>query len=71
MPRFSSRRPDDHHHSLGEKSDGLKTRFAVVLACVLHCKVNPAKTMAASVKSNPRALSAAWRFVGSKVISTI
>lgn len=36
MPRLVTRRPHLHHHSSGEKSDGLKTLLAVVAAQVFQ-----------------------------------
>jgi len=36
MPCFVSRRPNNHHHSIGKKSDGLETRLSMVPACVLY-----------------------------------
>ena len=36
MTGFVSRRPNNHHHSIGKKSDGLETRLSIVPACVLY-----------------------------------
>ena len=36
MPRFISRSPDDHHHSLAKESDSLEAKLAIVSAPVLH-----------------------------------
>ena len=36
MPRFVSRRPNHHHHSISKKSDGLIARLAILPPRVLH-----------------------------------
>src|ERR1700704_6029996 len=36
MPGIIARRPNNHHHSVGKKSDGLETRLAIIPACVLY-----------------------------------
>ena len=36
MPGFVTRRPNDHHHSISKKSDGLIARLAIVPPRVLH-----------------------------------
>jgi len=36
MPRFVTRRPNHHHHSISKKSDSLIARLAIVPPRVLH-----------------------------------
>jgi hypothetical protein len=70
MPRFVTRRPNHHHHSISKKSDSLIARLAIVPPRVLHRYRRTGKTIAASTKSRPLSLRAAWRFAGSNVIFT-
>jgi hypothetical protein len=53
MPRFVTRRPNNHHHSTSQKSDCLETHLAVIPPRVLDDIVGPAKTIDASMKSKP------------------
>ena len=60
MPGFPTRRPDDHHHSIGEESDRLEARFAIVPPRILHgnCRTGKddrciSELQAALVKSSP------------------
>jgi len=36
MPGFVTRRPNNHHHTIGKKSDGLEALLAIIPSCVLY-----------------------------------
>jgi hypothetical protein len=48
MPGFITRRPNNHHHSLGQKSDRLEARLAIIRRVFWTVIVGPAKTIDAS-----------------------
>jgi hypothetical protein len=66
-----ARCPNDHHHSIGKKSDRLQAGLAIISSCVLYVIVGPANTIDASAKFKPLSRRAAERFAGSNVIFTL
>jgi hypothetical protein len=36
MPGIIARRPNNHHHSISKKADGLKPRLAIIPAHILY-----------------------------------
>ncbi len=60
MPGFPTRRPDDHHHSIGDEPDRLETHIAIVPPRILYGNRRAGKDdrciseiQAALVKSGP------------------
>ena len=53
MTCFVARRPNNHNHTIGKKSDGLEALLTMVPSGVLYRDRGPAKTIAASASLNP------------------